>query len=596
MLKLFPGGLGALVQGELPSAEDLLPVVEAAPKKREKGKKRSGGGDGAAEDTGDDSLEYEDAPKVSLWISNPAVEDLSFEEGIELPGLVLNPDIDPSLRPEQPEPHERICGGCGRPFVTEPLVGQRGKVVFTSLFCIPCERGKARWHIRENLGLLFEENLIQIKGSRVHPASSEIEKSPMSLELQNSTSEELSKVPAPEGSVAGSGVVATTESAPSGHAKNGPSSLYCKEICSHWTSLGGTNVVAIEGSDLHERLVTGKTDGLEPEPLHALCLVRDLFKDLIRGLGRKTQVFSELKVDVAGVTWGTSDLIAVNGEKAVVADAKFGWNEVEDAETNLQGWCYAVAVFYRWPQVKEIEIVFAQPRCDMVSRAMFYRDKDYDRMLLRIMTVIDMVENPEGQPYNAVPSNCIYCGNKKNCKFMQQLALKVHRKYSADTFVIPEELHGSNISDPEMMRQALAIADVLDDWAGSVREHALQMELDGVHIPGKKLIEIRGERSIENPVLAYRAVADKIDAEDFIAACAKVSVPRLEELYVDATARSGGRAKKGTVATARQDFADLMLDSGAMTQEGVRYQLRVDKKELAALPEPQGETLPVLLE
>ena len=63
-------------------------------------------------------------------------------------------------------------------------------------------------------------------------------------------------------------------------------------------------------------------------------------------------ILKELKLSILnGLTFGTADLVMVKADRAIIGDAKFGWNPVEDAETNLQGWAYAIGVFEKYPEV-----------------------------------------------------------------------------------------------------------------------------------------------------------------------------------------------------------------------------------------------------
>lgn len=67
-------------------------------------------------------------------------------------------------------------------------------------------------------------------------------------------------------------------------------------------------------------------------------------------------ILKELKLSILnGLTFGTADLVMVKGDRAIIGDAKFGWNPVEDAEVNLQGWAYAIGVFEKYPEVQMVE-------------------------------------------------------------------------------------------------------------------------------------------------------------------------------------------------------------------------------------------------
>ena len=152
----------------------------------------------------------------------------------------------------------------------------------------------------------------------------------------------------------------------SAHHEFSPSQLAYREACPGWKpDEGPQSIQAAEGTMMHKALETGKTEGLTEEQTRCVNLVSDLFSSLKEELvvgGDQCEVHQEIRLGIMDMTFGTADLVLVCGAHAKIGDAKFGWTAVEDAETNLQGWAYAIGVYEKFPQVDHIEVVFAQPR------------------------------------------------------------------------------------------------------------------------------------------------------------------------------------------------------------------------------------------
>jgi hypothetical protein len=491
----------------------------------------------------------------------------------ETPGMIENPHFVPA---EDTTTREDRCRRCGTVFLNEPVVWKE-KVVFRSNSCPFCS---------ENLGaeraarcpMRHPELILRPKFTRGQARTwnnfeGYVLKKPVIDPI--STPLQMAAPATPPIEITVDEVIPPQQAtAPEGHAKHGPSSLKHKEICAHWRSDSGTNPVAEEGTMLHERLVTRDFSGLEPQQELAARMVADLFDDLVKNLGPGAVILREHRLDVAEITWGTADLVAFSADRkrGVIADAKFGWIEVDDAETNLQGQCYTVGAWTLEPANEEMTVVFAQPRCDMVSSHTFYRSKDYDRLHSRAKAAVDAANNPDS-PFHPDPENCKYCGAKGTCEALLGMAKTVAPRVAPEGFKIPEHLLAASISDPEMMAQALVLGDILEQWASSLRERAREMLAEGTHVPGYELGERQSPRSITSTELAWEAVKDTVSAEEFAKTAKTVSIGKLEEVFAAAKAALPD-AKKGVKSKAKQELEDRLTDLGALKQEGVTYYLK----------------------
>lgn len=341
------------------------------------------------------------------------------------------------------------------------------------------------------------------------------------------------------------------------HAKYSPSMLEHLEVCPGYEKESGDNAFSLEGTLLHKACQTGRLAGLDTEQASVVrqCL------DYVDGLKRKDTKADkrEIKLDVAGYTWGTADRLLVHGDNSAdLVDFKFGRNSVDDAETNLQGWCYARGVFHQFPKILEVRVHFLLPRRDEISTATFTRDMVPD-IDLRITAVIERRKYFEASKLegmlNPRPVNCLYCGAKATCQNLHEIAFRIAKKYD-ETFDIPEEVHSSQIQDPREMAKAKAIAVVMKSWAGSVDEHALQMVLNGTELPGWEMASRQGKLKIQDAMAAFSAVKamiPEVSLEEFVA-YVSVTKTGLEEMV---TARAQHGEKASSVRTLNENLIEM---------------------------------------
>jgi len=321
------------------------------------------------------------------------------------------------------------------------------------------------------------------------------------------------------------------------HAKHSPSSLKNKETCPHWENRPGSSKAADEGSLMHEAADTGHLGGLNDEQLAQVQLCIDFVTNLENGIpGCKR--FNELQLDIAGLTFGTTDVALLGKNYAVIIDYKMGKVPVDDAAINLQGIAYALGAFDLF-EVDEVKVVFLQPRCDLVTEHTFIRSKDYGRMKERVARVIMLAEDPES-PYCPDPDNCQYCGAQARCPALAAKALAVMEQLP-DRLALPAILDPAQITQPDQMAMALQLAPVLTAWAESVRAHALEMVQNGQEIPGYELRHRSGQRVIKELVAVWDIIHAEfaVPLEEFLPACS-ISVTALETAVKKSQARGKG--------------------------------------------------------
>lgn len=304
---------------------------------------------------------------------------------------------------------------------------------------------------------------------------------------------------------------------------------------------------------LHDALERDVYDGLTEEQAFLCGLCRD-FRDGELAKLADPQQFRELPLTIAnGVTYGTADFVAISGNEGFLIDYKFGRGHIEPAVSNAQGCAYALGVFERFPQLQSLTVHFVQPRAELISSHTYTRADTY-RMQLRIETIIRRANARNKEEHPGI--QCCYCRKQATCAALRNLALPIASRYAELT--IPEELHPSRIVSPEMMAHCLDCAKVLKDWIESVNFHALQMAQDGTEIPGYKVVNRAGRRSIPDALAAFAAVKDSLDAEAFIRCCGSVSIEAL-------TDKISALAPRGEKQKTKDEFLSRLAEDGILT-------------------------------
>jgi hypothetical protein len=363
------------------------------------------------------------------------------------------------------------------------------------------------------------------------------------------------------------------------HHEFSPSQLMYREACPGWkTEEGEQSVQAAEGTMMHQALETGDLKGLNEEQSRCVNMVSELFAGMREELeteGPKAEVHQELRLGIMGLTFGTADLVLVNGTNAKIGDAKFGWNAVEDAETNLQGWAYAIGVYEKWPSVECVEVVFAQPRLDTVSRAQFYRKTDLERMRLRVMTVIARAKDHKPEDLRPSEFTCLYCGAKATCTALHKKALVISSKFVELT---PDQqlldiYNPEQLATPELRGKAEILRRILEPWCDKVRKENLRHVLEtGEEIPGFEVKSRAGRRSVTDPQITWELVKDRLTPEEF-AGVTEVSVAQLLKAYSD-------KAPRGAKEKLKQEIEDRLTDAGILQGgDEIRYLQRTKEKQ-----------------
>lgn len=362
---------------------------------------------------------------------------------------------------------------------------------------------------------------------------------------------------------------------PEAHAKHGPSSLKNKAVCPGWINDPTSDTTrADEGTRLHAAAESGNLAGLDAEQAGAVTKCLNYLAPLEKNA---KVVLKEVRLNVCGVTWGTSDRVIVTKDGHLhVPDFKFGFGSVDDAEVNLQGWAYALGAWALYPECPTCTVHFLLPRRDEVSHHTFTR-ADISRMELAVRTVIARCEefdrSGDVSMLHATEDNCLYCGRKGTCPKVTSVALATVKKYAP--LEIVEEVHSSQITNPAQMAKLVSMVKVIEKFVDSVKHHSLQMALDqgGLYDESGKAIYELAQKSAPREVANLGSAVDVLrsfgltDAE-LLTAC-KLSLPKALSLV-------GEKAPRGKKSALIGEVETKLSEAGAIAQaEPIRYLKKV---------------------
>lgn len=187
-------------------------------------------------------------------------------------------------------------------------------------------------------------------------------------------------------------------------------------------------------------------------------------------------------------TWGTADCWLLSAGELHVFDYKHGVGYLVKAEANPQLMLYALGILSdrNLSGVSTIHLHIVQPRKNNVSTWTQTRNEllsyapDYRISGISAKEIADKgVESAEALDFDPDVERCQWCKARTICP--------AYNGKLNDGSGLPLKLPMP--SDTEQMSKSLRIAPMLKQWIEDVEKEAKRMLLDGVAIPGFKLVE-----------------------------------------------------------------------------------------------------------
>jgi hypothetical protein len=350
------------------------------------------------------------------------------------------------------------------------------------------------------------------------------------------------------------------------HAKFSPSSWKYRAICRRWENHGGTNEAAEEGTLLHERLETGNYDGLNEEQVEAIQKVLKIVTPFFNMEG--AQVLREVKLPIlGGKSYGTSDLVVVQGPRAWVIDYKFGRRAIDHPKHNWQGVGYLLGVIEKFPEVEEVEVIFIVPRRDEVLRHTFYKP-DFFPLQHEVGALLEDLDHREDFEPNPTPAGCEFCkhAHLRGCSALKRLGLATAEQNLP--LEIISKIEDFELANPEDVVKVWRLIKVLEKVSETTKQKITEVAETGVEFPGLEWVSKKGNRSITKPNAAWRIVKGVMTPEQMMVA-SKIQITEFEKLFEESAVDAGLFKTK---IEARTWLGKRLVEEGALAfGEGIRY-------------------------
>lgn len=320
----------------------------------------------------------------------------------------------------------------------------------------------------------------------------------------------------------------------------------------------GDRTAAEEGTMLHDRVQTGILDGLEQEQKDWV----ESCRMYLEGLNEKPiegghEVAFDVTLDSGLSIRGRMDWVSGDEAltKATVLDWKFGRNEVDEAEDNLQGISYAVALFHWFPSIDTVSVGFVYPRLQSDSRFTFTRAQAQE-LETRLLTVARERENPFAPP-RPHTSLCGLCAHRAQCPAMHGCTALITQPLAPVAASKVQKLVSTPVSDldPREKGQLRALVDMLMS-ALEQRKNDLTTEAkNGAAVAGYKMVHRKGNASVTDAFtaeLTIRQACPEVVDED-LRAIQKFGFKDLCDLL---------KLKKGMDAADVEDFLGGCITRG----------------------------------
>lgn len=258
--------------------------------------------------------------------------------------------------------------------------------------------------------------------------------------------------------------------------------------------------------------------------------------------------------------FGTVDRVIIKGTHVDLVDFKFGRNEIDDAEINIQGQAYLLGVMDKFPELQTATIHFIIPRRDEVLTAN-YKRTEMEGIRLRINLIVEkaMIEDSERIPNT---EGCKYCKHKLSCSALNEKMLPLAQKYAKTVDDFEMTLWGNyspaEIEDPVVLGKMLNVATVVDKWAEAAKKQATELAVEeGAEIPGYDLHYRTATAKIDDSQAAFNAVSHLLTPEEFMDAC-NVTPSALSKAYASKLPRGEKKTARGAIDNALED-ADVIM-------------------------------------
>jgi len=238
---------------------------------------------------------------------------------------------------------------------------------------------------------------------------------------------------------------------------------------------------------------------------------------------------------------GQIDAGIVNPKGIFIGDLKYGAGISVEAQNNPQLGIYGLS-FVRWLEQSGLYDQF--PGDTLVTLAI-YQPRARDKRVVRLwaLRLFELVEfcatigetaaaiqaDPDNQPFAPSDDVCRFCPAASICSHRTQSLLKDLPPAVTEPIKAVIELPDIGTLSPEQVGKIIAAAGPLKKFLDDVREHGYKMAVNGLTVPGCKLVAGRSSRKWVNEEEAERILRQKFPI-DAVMPRSLLSVAQTEKL------------------------------------------------------------------
>lgn len=296
------------------------------------------------------------------------------------------------------------------------------------------------------------------------------------------------------------------------------------------------------------------------------------------------------------ISFGWYDLFVGLGRTVLIIDHKFVRKEVDAAETNRQGHCFAVSVWQAYPEVEDVVVLFTMPECGS-SLHRFSRTVDGQRLSEELWTIYEKSE----RPYKTLQAgdHCVYCMHRGDCE--AAIGTVKTMVTGINPLAVPENFVPHLIKTAEDMAILRYWADTVLPIVEEIKAQSVKWAENGTPVAATvngQLVEYAIQsralpRKVGEAIEIWKVVQEWMPVEALLMAC-KLGITDLETVVVQLVSdRLLAEGKTPSPTAIAKDFSDMLMSKNLLTREDgrtfflkrVKASAKTKKKKTEALTE-----------
>lgn len=224
------------------------------------------------------------------------------------------------------------------------------------------------------------------------------------------------------------------------------------------------------------------------EMIDAVETYLDYIAALVKDIGKGAVVRVEEKItleEVHAILFGTGDTVIIEPFKCVhIIDLKYGAGKRVSAYRNKQLMQYALGVMLK-EDCPNFVIHIVQPRVEDGITSYSGDMKEMEEYHAELAIKVEAALAPKAPLVPGDWCKSSFCPNRTSCKALQSLSTELVGKDFSEVPIV------ETLSMNQILK-VLRHEDTIKDWMSKVRDHAKELLLQGVDIPGYKVVKAVG--------------------------------------------------------------------------------------------------------